>query len=116
MSPNRSATLPKLILPLISSVRRPPLANLTLGNLAQLVDLGRLARQDALRDLDNARDDILGHHRVRGADGLDADHADARVVLAAVVLAVSQVAQPRLESRAVVLLDELAVRLDCGGA
>ena len=49
-------------------------------------------------------------------DHLDADDANPGVVLASVVDPVLQVAEPRLELRAVVLLDQLAVRDDAGDA
>lgn len=52
---------------------------------------------------------MSGHH-------LDADDSHARVLRAAVVNTVAQVAEPGLEMGVVVLADQVAVRDDAGGA
>jgi hypothetical protein len=96
------------------TVGGPPLLDLRGADLAQLVDLRRGTGDDALGDLGDAAD---GGEVVDGVgDGLclDADDANAGVVLGAVVLAVAEVAEPGLEGGAVGLLDEVAVGDDAG--
>ena len=66
--------------------------------------------------LDDAAEDVLGRDGVVSRDHLDADDANAGVVLGAVVDTVTKVAQPGLKLGAVVLLDEVAVRDDVGDA
>jgi hypothetical protein len=46
--------------------------------------------------------------------GLDADNSDTWVVWATIVLAVAEIAKPRLQRRRVVLLDDGAIGLDRG--
>jgi hypothetical protein len=87
----------------------PPSLDLSLINLAQVIDVGDIAGDGALDHLDAAADGGALGHSVRGGDGLDADHADARVVLPAVVHPVAQIAQPRLQRRTVVLRHRAAV-------
>lgn len=97
-------------------MRRPPLADLALRDLTQLVDLSRLAGDDALRDLDSARDDVLGYDSICDTESLDADNANPGVIFGTIVLAITEVAHPGLENGRVVLLDEGAVGDDGRGA
>ena len=87
--------------PLVGST---PLVDLRLGDLSQLVDLRRLARHHALGNLRYLPDKRARGDSICYRDCLDADDANPGVVLASVVRAVSEVTQPRLELRAVVLL------------
>lgn len=84
--------------------------------MTQLVDLGRLARQNALGDLNRATDRSPAGDGILRRLGRDLDDDDPRVVGTTVVLAVAEVAQPRLQRRAVVLVHFLPVRLNRRGA
>lgn len=99
-----------------SSVQLTPVLNLLLRDLTQLIHMCRLARDRALRNLGGATKDVLVGDGIRGRNHPDADDADARVLRAAVVLTVTEVADPGLERRRIVLLDQLAVRDDLGRA
>lgn len=91
-----------------------PLLDLGRRNLPQLVDRGSVSSHGALGHLNGEAQERLVREGVCSGINPDADDADAGVVLRAVVLAVAEVAHPRLEARAVVLLDHAAVRLDRG--
>lgn len=96
----------------LSSMVTPPPIDLTLVDLAEVIDISDVAGDGALDHLDATADHGALADGVGDGDGLDADDADARVVLAAVVHPVAQVAQPRLQRRAVVLRHRTAVRHD----
>ena len=87
----------------------PPLLDFGFADLPQLVDLGGFSREDALDHLDSSADHVLPADGVRDGRGLDLDDADPRVLVAAVVLPVAQVAEPGLEGGAVVFLDHAAI-------
>jgi hypothetical protein len=93
---------------------RPPLLNLLLTNLPQLIHAWRLASCNTLRELDHTtncrapRDGILRRH------GLDFDEHDTWVLWATVMLAIAQVAHPRLQAGRVVLLDGFAISDNVG--
>ena len=97
-------------------VRRPPRPDLLLANLAQLVHRRRLPRDGALRHIGNLANNVLGRNGIVSGRHLDADDTDAGVLRAAVMDAVAQITEPGLELGAVVLLDQVAVRDDAGGA
>lgn len=77
--------------------------------VSQPIHLGGLASQCALGKFNRLHNLALARQRIGGRLGRDPDDADAGIVLGRVVNAVAQVAQPRLESRAVVLPDGVAV-------
>ena len=85
-------------------------------NVPELVDLSCLAGDDTLGELNSAADGSAPADGVLGGLGGDLDEADARVLGAAVVLAVAEVAEPGLQAGRVVLLDAGAVGLDGGEA
>lgn len=85
-------------------------------NMPKLVDLRSLASNNALGELNSAADGSAPADGVLGSLGRNLDEADARVLGAAVVLAVAKVAEPGLEADGVVLLDAGAVGLDGGEA
>lgn len=91
----------------------PPL-DLALVDLSQIVDVCDLAGDGAFHHLDASAQHGALADGVRGGDGLDLDDADARVVLAAVVHPVAQVAQPCLQRWRVVLGHGRPVRDDAG--
>lgn len=109
-----SSTPSYLVCPFL--VGRPPGLDLIGRELPQLVDARGLASDGPLGYLNPAAEDILARDAVRGRRHLDADDPDAGVVLASVVHPISQVAQPRLQRRAIVLLDQIAVRHHLGYA
>lgn len=84
--------------------------------LPQLMYVRRIARHDALCDLNAARHGGAVGHGVRRGLGVDLDDADAWVVRAGVVLAVAEVADPGLQLARVVFADGVAVRDDGGFA
>ena len=92
------------------------LLNLRCLNVPELVHLGGIASNNTLGELNSAAD------RGAPADGVlcglagDLDEADTGVLGTAVVLAITEVAEPGLEGRRVVLLDAGAVGLDGSGA
>lgn len=98
----------------LRAVGRAPLLYLRRADLPQLVDLGGRAGDGALSNLGDPANGGAVVDGVRDGLGFDADDADAGIVLGAVVLAISKVAEPGLESGTVGLLDELAVRNDAG--
>lgn len=95
----------------------PPLVDFGLSELSEIVDICDLAGDGTLDHFDATADESAFADGIGGGDGLDLDDADAGIVLAAVVHAVAQVAQPGLERRAVVFLHHAAVRDDacCAG-
>ena len=95
---------------------RPGSLQLLLIQVTQLVDLCRLTRQNALGDLDRATDRSPAGDGILRRLGSHLDDDDSRVVRSTVVLAVAEVAHPRLQCRAVVLVHFLPVRLNRRGA
>lgn len=89
-----------------------PSLDLLLVDLPDIIDIRDLTGDRAFYHLNAPAHRRAFADGVRGRNGFDTDDANARVVLAAVVHAVAQVAQPRLERRAVVLRDHAAVRHD----
>ena len=92
------------------------LLNLARLNVPKLVDLSSLASDNALGKLHSAANGSAPADGVLRSLAGDLDEADARVLGTAVVLAVTEVAEPGLEGGRVVLLDAGAVGLDGGGA
>jgi len=84
--------------------------------MPHLVDRRRLARHGALCDLVRAGQQVLAADGVLRRLARDLDDADTRVVGAAVVLAVAEVTEPRLQRGRVVGLHLLAVGDDGGFA
>jgi len=84
--------------------------------MPQLVNIRRLTSRNTLRQLDKTANLCPLRHSVLCSADLDADDANARVLWATVVLAVTEVANPRLERWRVVLADDVAVCLDGGVA
>jgi hypothetical protein len=82
----------------------------------QLVHLSSLASDNALGELNGTTDGCAPGDSVLCGLAGDLDEANARVLRATVVLAVTEVAEPGLERRRVVLLDAGAVGLDGSGA
>merc|ERR1711963_199154 len=95
-------------------VARPPLLDLVLRDLSQAIHMRGLARHGSLHYFNCPADDVLGHKRIRRREHLDADNANARIVLRTIMLSVAKVPEPRLERRVVMLLDEISVRHDRG--
>lgn len=85
-------------------------------DVPKLVYLSSLASDNALGELHSAANGSAPADGVLRSLAGDLDEADARVLGAAIVLAVTKVAEPGLEGRRVVLLDAGAVGLDGGGA
>jgi len=94
----------------------PPLLHLLLVNLSQIIDVRDLARHRAFDHLNAPPNRRAFTDCIRDRDSFDADHANARVVLTAVVHPVAQVAQPRLQRGAVVFGDGGPVGHDVGDA
>lgn len=92
------------------------LLNLARLNVPKLVHLSGLASDNALGELNGAADGRAPADGVLCGLAGDLDEADAGVLGAAVVLAVTKVAEPGLEGGRVELLDAGAVGLDGSGA
>ena len=90
--------------------------NLARLNVPKLVDLSSLASDNALGELHSAANGSAPADGVLRSLAGDLDEADARVLGTTVVLAITEVAEPGLEGRRVVLLDAGAVGLDGCGA
>ena len=84
--------------------------------MPKLVDLSSLASDNALGELHSAANGSAPADGVLRSLAGDLDEADARVLGTTVVLAITEVAEPGLEGRRVVLLDAGAVGLDGSGA
>lgn len=102
-------TADKVFTDLLSRSQRP---HLILGDLSDLIHIRLLARHHTLSHLGQAPQDRAIGYRVCGCHHLDADYANPRVVLRAIVLPVAEIAHPRAQSWAVVLLDQPAVCFD----
>lgn len=94
----------------------PPLLDLGLINLSQIVDVGDLTGHGALDDLNTSAQHGALADGIGGRDGLDLDDADSGVVLAAVVHPIAEIAQPGLQGWRVVFRNGGAVGDDAGGA
>lgn len=90
----------------------PPLVELLLVQVPQLVHTRCLASCHTLSELHKAADSSLLAHSILRSNGLDLDNTDSWVVWATIVLAVTEVTDPCLESGRVVLVDDAAVSLD----
>lgn len=95
---------------------RLPLGNLRLVNVPQLVDARSLASRNALGKLDKATYCGPPRHSILCCLSLDPNDANAGVLRASVVLAVTKITDPGLQRRGVVLLDDGTVGLDRGMA
>jgi len=100
----------------ILTARKLTLLNLLRLNVPELVDLSSLASDNALGELHSAANGSAPAGGVLRSLAGDLDEADTGVLGTAVVLAVTEVAEPGLKGRRVVLLDAGAVGLDGSGA
>ena len=89
-----------------------PLRDLRLIKVPQLVNAGRLAAGDTLGQLNEATNRGSPRDSVLCSLGLDADYTNAGILWATVVLTVTEVTNPSLQGRRVVLPDDIAVGLD----
>lgn len=80
--------------------------------MSELVDGRRLSRDDTLGDIDRASDGRLSARCVLNGLADDLDDDDAGVVGSAIVLAISEIAHPRLQRGRVILLYPLTVGLN----
>lgn len=87
---------------------------LLLVQVPQLVDIGRLSRRNTLCELDEPASPGALADAVLRSYSLDLDNTHTWVVGATVVLAVAEVADPRLEGGRVVLVYGVAVGDDAG--
>jgi hypothetical protein len=94
----------------------PPPPTLLHTNLPQLINLRRLPRHNPLHHLHAPRHHIPPRSRIRDRLSLHLNHPDARIIGPTVMLTIAEVAQPRLELRAVVLPDGGAIGDDAGRA
>jgi hypothetical protein len=95
---------------------RLTLLNLLCLNVPKLVDLSGLASDNTLGELNGTTNGRAPGGSVLCSLAGDLDEANTRVLRTAVVLAVTEVAEPGLERGRVVLLDAGAVGLDGSGA
>jgi hypothetical protein len=84
--------------------------------MPELVDLGSLTGDNTLGELHSASDSSAPADSVLCGLAGDLDEADTRVLGTAIVLAITEVAEPCLKRRRVVFLDAGAVGLDGSGA
>jgi hypothetical protein len=89
---------------------RPPRLHLGLTQLPQLVHLRRIPRDNPLRHIHRPTSNILPHNRINRRLRLHPNHANPRILRPTVMFPVSQIPQPRFETRRVVFLDGLAIR------
>lgn len=85
---------------------------LLLVHVPQLVNIWRGASRNTLRKFHKPTNSSALADGVLHGQGLDLDATNPRVVRATVVLAVAEVADPRLEGRAIVLVYNVAVCQD----
>ena len=95
---------------------RARLVALILAQMPQLVHSRRLTGYCALDDLERTGDLIHVADSILRRLCLDPDQCDSRIIGLAVVDAIAEVTEPRLERWGVVLLDCVAVGLDDGFA
>lgn len=84
---------------------RPPLLDLRVAQLPQLVDAWCLTRSNALSQFDEVPDNRILANRILCRLGLDADQDNAWVFGTAIMLSVTKIANPSLQRGRVVLLD-----------
>ena len=92
------------------------LLNLVRLNVPKLVDLSSLASDNTLSELHSAANGSAPADGVLRSLAGDLNEADTGILRTAIVLAVTEVAEPRLEGGGVVLLDARAVGLNGSGA
>lgn len=90
------------------------LAQLPLIDIPQLIHTRCLTRRNALRKLHEPTNRRLLARGILRRDGINLNRTNPRVVRSAIVLAVAEITDPRLQRGAVVLMDELAVGDDLG--
>lgn len=90
------------------------LANLVLVEVPELVDVGCVTRGNTLCKLNEATHRGFLAHSILSSLGIDFDNADSWVIGAAVVLTIAEVADPRLQSGRIVLVNDVAVGNDFG--
>ena len=90
--------------------------NLVRLNVPKLVDLSSLASDNTLSELHSAANGSAPADGVLRSLAGDLNEADTGIMRTAIVLAVTEVAEPGLEGGRVVLLDAGAVGLDGSGA
>jgi hypothetical protein len=87
----------------------PPLLQLLLTDLPQLIHLRGLTRCHAFGKLHKPPDRRSPRYRILRSLGVDLDHEDSRIFRATIMLAIAQVPNPRLQGRTVVFPDNAAV-------
>jgi hypothetical protein len=92
------------------------LLNLVRLNVPKLVDLGSIASDNALGELHSAANGSAPASSVLRSLAGNLDEADTGILGTTVVLSITEVAEPGLERRRVVLLDAGAIGLDGSGA
>ena len=97
-------------------ISRPTLLNLVCLDVPKLVHLGCLTSDNALGEFDSAANSCAPADGVLCSLAGDLDEANARVLRATIVLAVTKVTEPGLESGRVELLHAGTVGLDGSGA
>jgi hypothetical protein len=88
---------------------RPPLADLTLTDLPQLIDLRRLTCQNTLYHLHRPTHERASGKSIRCSLSLDPDDTNPRIVLTSIMRTITEIAYPGFELRGVVFLDKVAV-------
>lgn len=84
--------------------------------MPQLVDTRRLAGRDTLGQLNEATNSGSPRDSILCSLGLDPDDTNPRILWAAIVLAVTKITNPSLQSWGVVLPNNITVGLDRGMA
>jgi hypothetical protein len=84
--------------------------------MPQLIHRGRLPRNRALSHARHRPDHRTLLHRILRRLDLDPDDANARILRAAIMLTIAEVAEPGFQGGRVVLADEVAVGGDRGVA
>lgn len=97
-------------------VRASPRLDFLLAELPQLVNRRGLARNNTLSDLHAPANSILPRNSIDSSLSGNANDANTRIIWSAIVLSITQVAQPGFQGGGVVFLDNGAVGNDLGGA
>lgn len=97
-------------------IRLPPLYQLLIRNLPQLIHLRRTPCRRSLRHLVNLPQDPGRINRIRRSLRIDLDNANTRVLWPTVVCAIFQIPEPCFQRWGVVFANGLAVGYDLGYA
>jgi len=98
----RDAWLRRVVLVRARLVRAPPLTDLLLVDLPQVIDIRSLTCDSSLDDLNPPSNTRPLGQRIRCGHGFDFDNANARVILTSIVDTVALVSDPGLQSGGVV--------------